>query len=113
MRDNPYTVVLLDEVEKASPTLLNVFLQAFDEGWITDGKGKRVYLSDAIIIMTSNLGRSTSEALEPAWIPRGDPDHRRCPERRAARARAPLRARVPEPDRRRGAVLAAGARRGA
>jgi ATP-dependent Clp protease ATP-binding subunit ClpA len=56
LRDNPYTVVLLDEVEKASPTLLNVFLQAFDEGWITDGKGKRVYLSDAIIIMTSNLG---------------------------------------------------------
>ena len=54
--DNPYTVVLLDEVEKASPSLLNVFLQAFDEGWITDGRGKRVYLSDAIVIMTSNLG---------------------------------------------------------
>jgi ATP-dependent Clp protease ATP-binding subunit ClpA len=36
--------------------LLNVFLQAFDEGWMTDGRGKRVYLSDAIIIMTSNLG---------------------------------------------------------
>jgi ATP-dependent Clp protease ATP-binding subunit ClpA len=56
IRDNPYTVVLLDEVEKASPSLLNVFLQAFDEGWLTDGRGKRVYLSDAIIIMTSNLG---------------------------------------------------------
>jgi ATP-dependent Clp protease ATP-binding subunit ClpA len=56
LRDNPYTVVLLDEVEKASPSLLNVFLQAFDEGWLTDGRGKRVYLSDAIIIMTSNLG---------------------------------------------------------
>jgi ATP-dependent Clp protease ATP-binding subunit ClpC len=56
LRDNPHTVVLLDEVEKASPSLLNVFLQAFDEGWLTDGKGKRVYLSDAIIIMTSNLG---------------------------------------------------------
>ena len=56
LRDNPYSVVLLDEVEKASPNLLNLFLQAFDEGWLTDGRGKRVYLSDAIIIMTSNLG---------------------------------------------------------
>ena len=56
LRDTPYSVVLLDEVEKASPNLLNVFLQAFDEGWVTDGRGKRVYLSDAVIIMTSNLG---------------------------------------------------------
>jgi ATP-dependent Clp protease ATP-binding subunit ClpA len=56
LRDNPYTVVLLDEIEKASPELLNVFLQAFDEGWLTDGHGRRVYLSDAIVIMTSNLG---------------------------------------------------------
>jgi ATP-dependent Clp protease ATP-binding subunit ClpA len=48
--------VLLDEVEKASPSLLNLFLQAFDEGWLTDGRGKRVYLSDAIVIMTSNVG---------------------------------------------------------
>ncbi len=56
LKDTPYSVVLLDEVEKASPGLLNVFLQAFDEGWVTDGRGRRVYLSDAIIIMTSNLG---------------------------------------------------------
>ncbi|HSB09050.1 MAG TPA: ATP-dependent Clp protease ATP-binding subunit [Blastocatellia bacterium] len=56
LRDNPYTVLLLDEIEKASSYLLNLFLQAFDEGWITDGRGKKVYLSDAIIIMTSNLG---------------------------------------------------------
>ncbi len=56
MKDNPYTVLLLDEVEKASSNLLHLFLQAFDEGWITDGRGKRVYLSDAVIIMTSNLG---------------------------------------------------------
>ena len=47
LKDNPYWVVLLDEVEKASPNTLNLFLQAFDEGWITDGRGKRVYLSDA------------------------------------------------------------------
>ena len=56
LRENPYTVLLLDEIEKASPYLLNLFLQAFDEGWLTDGRGKKVYLSDAIIIMTSNLG---------------------------------------------------------
>lgn len=56
LRENPYTVLLLDEVEKASSYLLNLFLQAFDEGWLTDGRGKKVYLSDAIIIMTSNLG---------------------------------------------------------
>ena len=56
LRDNPCSVVLLDEVEKASPMLLNLFLQAFDEGWLTDGRGKRVYLSDAIVIMTSNAG---------------------------------------------------------
>jgi ATP-dependent Clp protease ATP-binding subunit ClpC len=56
LQDNPCTVVLLDEIEKASPALLNLFLQAFDEGWLTDGRGRRVYLSDAIIIMTSNLG---------------------------------------------------------
>jgi ATP-dependent Clp protease ATP-binding subunit ClpA len=56
LRDNPYTVLLLDEIEKASSYLLNLFLQAFDEGWLTDGRGKKVYLSDAIVIMTSNLG---------------------------------------------------------
>src|SRR5262249_38753760 len=56
LKDNPHTVVLLDEIEKASPAVLNVFLAAFDEGWLTDGHGERVYLSDAIIIMTSNVG---------------------------------------------------------
>jgi len=56
VRDNPYTVVLLDEVEKAHPHVLNLFLQVFDEGFLTDGRGKRVYFSDTVIIMTSNLG---------------------------------------------------------
>jgi ATP-dependent Clp protease ATP-binding subunit ClpA len=56
LRDNPYSVVLLDEIEKANPSILNLFLQAFDEGWITDGRGRRTYLSDAVVIMTSNLG---------------------------------------------------------
>ncbi len=56
VRENPYSVVLLDEVEKAHPFVLNLFLQVFDEGWLTDGRGKRVYFSDTVIIMTSNLG---------------------------------------------------------
>ncbi len=56
LKDNPCSVVLFDEVEKANPSLLNLFLQAFDEGWLTDGRGKRVYLSDAVVIMTSNAG---------------------------------------------------------
>src|SRR5215470_12783165 len=64
LRENPYTVLLLDEVEKASPYLMNLFLQAFDEGWLTDGRGKKVYLSDAIIIMTSNLGSENFKKFE-------------------------------------------------
>ena len=64
LRENPYTVLLLDEVEKASPYLMNLFLQAFDEGWMTDGRGKKVYLSDAIIIMTSNLGSENFKKYE-------------------------------------------------
>ncbi|HYP54085.1 MAG TPA: AAA family ATPase, partial [Pyrinomonadaceae bacterium] len=64
LRENPYTVLLLDEVEKASPYLMNLFLQAFDEGWLTDGRGKKVYLSDAIVIMTSNLGSDSFKKYE-------------------------------------------------
>jgi ATP-dependent Clp protease ATP-binding subunit ClpA len=64
LKDNPCSVVLLDEIEKASPSLLNLFLQAFDEGWLTDGRGKRVYLSDAIVIMTSNAGSEHFRKLQ-------------------------------------------------
>jgi ATP-dependent Clp protease ATP-binding subunit ClpC len=66
IRDNPYTVVLLDEMEKAHPHLLSLFLQVFDEGWLTDGRGKKVYFSDSLIIMTSNLGSHLfKSALQP------------------------------------------------
>src|SRR5204862_4080252 len=68
LKDNPFTVVLLDEVEKASPNLLNLFLQAFDEGWLSDGRGKRVYLSDSVVIMTSNVG---SEVFRKLTSPMG------------------------------------------
>lgn len=56
VRENPYSVVLFDEIEKAHPYVLNLFLQVFDEGWLTDGRGKRVYFSDTVIVMTSNIG---------------------------------------------------------
>ncbi len=56
IKDNPYSVILLDEIEKASDQVFNLFLQVFDEGFLTDGRGKRVYFSDSVIIMTSNLG---------------------------------------------------------
>ena len=64
LRDHPYSVVLLDEIEKAHPSVLNLFLQAFDEGWLTDGRGRRVYLSDSIVIMTSNIGSTHYRRLE-------------------------------------------------
>ncbi len=63
IRDNPYSVVLLDEIEKADQYVLNLFLQVFDEGWLTDGRGKKVYFSDSIIIMTSNLGANEYKKL--------------------------------------------------
>jgi len=64
LRENPYTVLLLDEVEKASPYLMNIFLQAFDEGWLTDGRGRRVYLSDAIVIMTRTWVRTALRSMK-------------------------------------------------
>lgn len=64
LRENPYSVVLLDEVEKANPNLMNLFLQAFDEGWLTDGRGRKVYLSEAIVIMTSNIGSGNFQKAE-------------------------------------------------
>src|ERR1044072_1292075 len=62
--ENPYPFLLLNKVEKASPYLMNLFLQAFDEGWLPDGRGLKFYLSDAIIIMTSNLGSENFKKYE-------------------------------------------------
>ena len=103
LKDNPYSVVLLDEVEKASPTMLNLFLQAFDEGWVTDGRGKRVYLSDAIVIMTSNIGsRVLPQADQPARVLSEAGRRRAGAGRSHARARAAVLAGVPQPHRRSG-----------
>ncbi len=56
VRRKPYSVVLLDEIEKAHPDVFNILLQVLDEGRLTDGKGRTVDFKNAIIIMTSNLG---------------------------------------------------------
>lgn len=56
IRDNPFSVLLFDEIEKASPTILDKFLQVLEDGRMTDGHGDTVYFSDSIIIFTSNLG---------------------------------------------------------
>ncbi len=56
VRRRPYSVLLLDEIEKAHPDVFNVFLQILDDGRATDGQGRTVDFSNAIVIMTSNLG---------------------------------------------------------
>ena len=56
IKRHPYSVVLLDEIEKAHPDLLNILLQVFEDGHLTDGLGNRVNFKDTIIIMTSNIG---------------------------------------------------------
>ncbi|PID90994.1 MAG: Clp protease ClpC [Bacteroidetes bacterium] len=56
VRRNPYSVILLDEIEKASPKIYNLLLQMLDEGHMTDGNGRRVDFRNTIIIMTSNVG---------------------------------------------------------
>jgi ATP-dependent Clp protease ATP-binding subunit ClpB len=68
IRRHPYSVILLDEVEKAHPEVMNILLQLLDEGRLTDGKGRVVDFRNALIVMTSNL------AQEGVFEPRSDPD---------------------------------------
>ena len=68
LRKRPYQIVLFDEIEKAHPDVMNIFLQIFDEGTLTDAKGRHVDFSNTVIIMTSNLGaaevlRATQNAI--------------------------------------------------
>ena len=56
IKRNPYSVVLLDEIEKAHPDLFNILLQVFEDGHLTDGLGNRVNFKNTIVIMTSNIG---------------------------------------------------------
>ncbi|HEX6792137.1 MAG TPA: AAA family ATPase, partial [Candidatus Krumholzibacteria bacterium] len=61
VRRNPYSVVLLDEIEKAHPDVFNILLQIMDDGRLTDGHGRTVDFSNTLVIMTSNLGTSQEQ----------------------------------------------------
>ncbi|GHU17254.1 ClpV1 family T6SS ATPase [Betaproteobacteria bacterium] len=63
VRRQPYCVVLLDEVEKAHPDIMNLFYQVFDKGLLQDGEGKEVRFRNTVILLTSNLGSDTIEKL--------------------------------------------------
>lgn len=56
IKNKPYSVILLDEIEKAHPEIFNVFLQLLDEGFLTDGHGRKINFKNCIILMTSNVG---------------------------------------------------------
>jgi ATP-dependent Clp protease ATP-binding subunit ClpB len=64
VRRRPYSVVLLDEIEKAHPDVWNIMLQIFDDGRLTDGKGRTVDFKNTVLIMTSNISASGSNVRE-------------------------------------------------
>jgi ATP-dependent Clp protease ATP-binding subunit ClpB len=66
VRRRPYSVVLLDEVEKAHPEVFNIFLQVFDDGRLTDGQGRTVDFTNTVIIMTSNVGSNIIKSMGPS-----------------------------------------------
>ena len=63
VRRKPYSVILLDEVEKAHPDVFNVLLQVLDDGRLTDGQGRTVDFQNTVIVMTSNLGSHMIQAM--------------------------------------------------
>jgi ATP-dependent Clp protease ATP-binding subunit ClpB len=67
VRHKPYSVVLLDEIEKAHPDLFNLLLQVLDEGRLTDNKGRTVNFRNVIVIMTSNLGSEVIRDRMDKW----------------------------------------------
>jgi ATP-dependent Clp protease ATP-binding subunit ClpA len=81
VRQQPYIIVLFDEVEKAHPRILDILLQVFEEGRLTDGRGVTTRFSEAVVIMTSNIGSEylsvpelTEEVREQVWEDLRDPE---------------------------------------
>ncbi len=72
LRRRPYAVVLLDEIEKAHPDVFNVLLQVLDDGRLTDGQGRTVDFTNAVLVMTSNLGVDPREFFKPEFVNRID-----------------------------------------
>ena len=72
VRRRPYAVVLLDEIEKAHPDVFNVLLQVLDDGRLTDGQGRTVNFTNAVLIMTSNLQGDPLSVFKPEFVNRID-----------------------------------------
>ncbi|MDO8241045.1 MAG: AAA family ATPase [Candidatus Moranbacteria bacterium] len=72
MRDNPYTVLLIDEIEKAYPKILDLFLQVLDEGYLTDAFGDKIDFRNCVVIATSNAGSSLIRKLEASGVAKKD-----------------------------------------
>jgi ATP-dependent Clp protease ATP-binding subunit ClpB len=72
VRRRPYSVVLLDEIEKAHPDVFNVLLQVLDDGRLTDGQGRTVDFTNTVLIMTSNLPGDPRDFFKPEFINRID-----------------------------------------
>lgn len=72
VRRRPYSVILLDEVEKANPDVFDVLLQLLDDGRLTDGQGRTVNFTNTVIIMTSNLAMDPAEFFKPEFLNRID-----------------------------------------
>ena len=72
VRRRPYAVILLDEIEKAHPDVFNVLLQVLDDGRLTDGQGRTVDFTNAVLIMTSNLPGDPLGFFKPEFINRVD-----------------------------------------
>ena len=95
VRRRPYSVVLLDEVEKAHPDVLELFFQVFDKGMMEDGEGREIDFKNTIIILTSNAGTDTHhEALRRSG---NHAARRRAGEGAQAGAEQDLQAGVPGP----------------
>ncbi len=76
IRTHPYSVVLFDEIEKAHPRVLDLFLQIFDEGTLTDAQGRKCDFREAVIILTSNLGSGGGPVKRFMGFAAGGEDHR-------------------------------------
>lgn len=74
VRERPFCVVLFDEIEKAHPRVMDMFLQILDEGRLTDSHGQTVFFTESIIIFTSNLGTRTSDSVGSPTHERGELD---------------------------------------
>lgn len=89
VRNHPYSVVLLDEVEKAHRDIFNLMLQVFDDGYLTDAKGRKVDFRNTVIIMTSNLG--ATRLRDEKSVGFGASDQSKNPEVVAAKIRETLK----------------------